>query len=240
MSEELTLDAWRSRLDAQGHHVAPGRESAGTFTLWPGADTIVTVAVEPDGTLRRRFRERFFLCESDPERVFRFTGCPEPHRTRWLRLVDRQPLGYWRDFLAGPGAWTLSRLLRFPEMVVWAERGLRWADLEHPHYREWGLEVPAEVASSFAAAGEADPFRPRVLQSGDELFADAVGACFLFALDDLRDCYFADREGTEVYLAHHHDKVVVSIPTPEARRELLEGIEETAWLFTDVSGFAST
>ena len=47
--------------------------------------------------------------------------------SRWLGLLSRQPEGYWHEFLAGPGAWTLARLTRFPEVVaglnmVWTGR----------------------------------------------------------------------------------------------------------------------
>jgi hypothetical protein len=241
MSEELTLDVWRTRLEVRGHPVTGLEGETGKgFDVWPDATTIVTVAVEPDGTLYRPYRERFFLCEPEPERVFHVTGCPEPHRNRWLSLVDRQPPGYWRDFLAGPGAWTLSRLSRFQEVVAWAGRGLAWASLDDPIHRGWGMELPAEAAPLFPAPCDPDPYRPLGLRADDGRFADAIAACFLFASVAMHDCYLADVAGTEVYLAHHHEKVVVSIPDAEVRAELVQGLAAAPWLFADVSGFAST
>ena len=53
-------------------------------------------------------------------------------------------------------------------------------------------------------------------------------------------CYLADAEGAEVYLAHHHDKVVVSIPDVATRQPLLQELTDAAWLFEDASGYAST
>jgi hypothetical protein len=75
MDEGLTRDAWRDRLTRQGHCVTESTgETATGFTLWPDADTIITVAIEPDATLMQQYRERFFLCEAEPEQVFRLLG----------------------------------------------------------------------------------------------------------------------------------------------------------------------
>src|SRR5689334_22938874 len=60
MPEHMTLAAWRSLLEARGH---PIRQTESGFTVWPGPDAIVTVAVEPDATFYPHNRQRFFLCE---------------------------------------------------------------------------------------------------------------------------------------------------------------------------------
>src|ERR1700722_2486694 len=91
MSESPTLHGWRALLERQGHRVVePDLETVTGFSLSPAADTRVTVAVDPDGLLYPQFRQRFFLCEPEPEQVFRVLGCPEPYRTRWLELVLQQ------------------------------------------------------------------------------------------------------------------------------------------------------
>ena len=159
-------------------------------------------------------------------------GCPEPHRTRWLELVSQQAPGYWQDFLAGPGSWLLSRLARFSRIVAWSDRGLPWNELDCPIHRNGGMAVPAAAAPLFAPAAGPEAARHRLLSASDERFTDAVAACVLFASPGMRDCYLADADATEVYLAHHHEKVVVSIPEVEARRKLLQELEEAAWLFT--------
>lgn len=241
MRQDLTLSGWRARLMSQGHLVTDPRQPTPTgFTLWPDPDTIVTVAVEPDPTLRRKYRQRFFACEPEPEQVFRVTGCPEPHRGCWLELVSRQPPGCWRDFLAGPGSWTLSRLARYRAVVFWTEAGLEWDDLDNTTYREWGMAVPLGAAPFFAAPEGAASHSPRLVPVSDWRFADTVAACFLVASVGWHDCYLADEEGTEVYLAHHHEKVVVSVPAAGTRVELVRELAGASWLFTDVSGYASS
>ncbi len=239
--ERLTLEAWRARLESRGHRIIePTWETATGFTLWPDSNTIITVSIEMDGTLRQQYRQRFFLCDPEPEQVFRVLGCPEPLRTAWLELVSRQPPGYWQDFQAGPGAWLLCRLARFRQVVAWSDRGLPWTGLDYTIHRSWGMEVPARAAPFFAPSDGPEASRPRLLPVEDERFPDTVAACILFASVGMRDCYLSDEAGTEVYLAHHHDKVVVSIPVSTARETLLRELEQAGWLFRDVSGYASS
>jgi hypothetical protein len=241
MAEGLTLAAWRTRLEARGHNISePTWQTVTGFTLYPDADTGITVGVEPDPTLYRQYRQRSFVAEPEPEQVFRATGCPELPRGRWPELVACQPPGCWQDFLAGPGSWLLSWLSRFGRVVAWSDHGLPWDGPDCPDYRTWGLEVPARAAAFFALSDGPEASRPRLLSVADERFADAVAAGVLFASPGMRDCYLADEAGTEVYLVHHHEKVVVSIPDAGAREAVLRERKEAAWLFSDVSGYGSS
>jgi hypothetical protein len=240
LSNPLTLDAWRARLERQGHRIIkPKGKTATGFHLFPDKDTVIWVAVEKDEAMLKEWRQRFFLCEPDPEQVLRVLGCPEPHRGRWLQLVTSQPPGYWRDFLAGPGSWLLSRLTCFREVVAWSDRGLPWDALDDPCHRIWGMEVPTEAARFFAPS-RPDSQLPRRLPVGDVHFADAVAACVLFASVGSHDCYLADGDGAEVYLAHHHDQVIVSIPAVEAREALLRELARAPSVIHDVSGFGAS
>ena len=241
MSEPLTFAAWRARLEGRGQPVKdPEWETVAGFTLWTNPDTVITVGVEPDGTLYPHFRQRFFVCDLEPERIFRVMDCPEPHLRRWLELVLRQPPGYWQDFMVGPGSWLLSRLARFDEVVAWADRGLAWNSLDCSTHRSWGMEIPGEAASFFDPTEGPESSRPRILPVHDARFPDAVAACVLFASVGSHDCYLADASGAEVYLAHHHDEVFVSIPDAQVREDLLAELKVASWVFTDVSGYAST
>jgi hypothetical protein len=167
-------------------------------------------------------------------------GCPEPHCSRWLELLSEQPDGYWRDFLAGPGSWLLCRLSRFQGVVAWSDRGLPWTGLDNDTHRSWGMKVPSRAAPFFAPSDGPEASQPRLLLVEDWRFADAVAACVLFGSVGMRDCYLADLDATEVYLAHHHDKIVVSIPATGVRKELHRDLKGAAWLFSDVSGYGSS
>jgi hypothetical protein len=238
MSDSLTFHSWRECLERQGHVVKESEDKTVTgFHLLPSADTIITVAIELDGTLYRRYRSRYFLCQADAERVLRLFPCLEAQRDRWLELVSCQPPGYWRDFLAGPGSWLLGRLTRFREVVAWANHGLSWAKIDTPTHRRWGMEVPAGAAPVFAAYEASGGHGPLRLAVNDERFPDALAACILHASVGMWDWYLADATGREVYLAHHHDQVVASVPSQAARHELLEELSNAPWLFTDESGY---
>jgi hypothetical protein len=241
MQQGLTLDTWHGRLQARGHRVSePNAEPETGFSLWSDADTIVTVAVEPDGALKPPYRQRFFRCEPEPEQIFRVMGGPGLYCSRWLKQVARQPASYWQDFMAGPGSWLLCRLARFETTVVWANQGMPWDGLDCPIHRSWGMDLPTRATDFFAATAGPDALQPRLLPVRDDRFADVVAACLLFASVGLRDCYLADADASEVYQAHHHDKIVISIPPEATREKLVRQLEEVAWLFTDVSGYASS
>src|SRR5207253_1058875 len=128
----------------------PSWKTVTGFTLFPGPDTIVTLALWPDVLISPRYRQRYFVCEAGPEEVLGVLACPEPHRSRWMELVSLQPPGYWRDFMGGPGSWLLSRLVRIEQVVAWSDRGLAWDDLDCRTHRGWGMVVPAEGAPFFA------------------------------------------------------------------------------------------
>jgi hypothetical protein len=240
MAEELTLEAWWARLKSRGHRTTEStRQTATGFTVWPDPGTVVTVAMEPDPTLYPQYRQRFFVLHPEPDPVFRVLGCPETHRRRWLELVAGQPPGYWQDFLAGPGSWLLCRLTRFRRVIAWSDGGLPWAGLDDPVHREWGMAVPSPAAPFFAPSDGPEAARPRLLPVQDSRFPDAVAACLLFASVGMRDWYLADEAAAEVYLAHHHEQVVASVPASTARDALLRELEEAGWLFRDVSGYES-
>jgi hypothetical protein len=209
MTDELTLAAWLERLKERGYPVhEPDWGTMPRIVVCPHEDIGVT-----------------------PEQVFRMTGCPEPHRSRWLWLVSRQPPGYYQDFMAGPGSWLLSRLARSRRVVAWSDRGLPWDGLDAPLHREWGMDVPSEAAPFFAPTAGPESTGPRLLSVEDGFFADAVAACILFASVGLRDCYLADTDGTEVYLAHHHDQVEVFVPDAGKAERLLGEMEGMGRLF---------
>jgi hypothetical protein len=112
---------------------------------------------------------------------------------------------------------------------------------QHPH-RHSGSGFCWAASSEPSCASRAcgpEACQPRLLAVDDGRFADAVAACLLFASVGMQDCYLADAGAAVVYLAYHHDQIVVSIPDVSARENLLKQLQDAAWLFADVSGFAS-
>src|SRR5262245_8314095 len=137
-----TLQAWRATLEGRG------QLAGGT---WPQPAGQITVAAEDDRTCYDS-RAWHFLCTAPPMHALRALGCPKDHADRWLGLVAEQPPSYWRDFLAGPGSWLLSRLARLGTVVAWAEHGLFWDTLDDPTHHGWGMVVPQGAAVFFAGS----------------------------------------------------------------------------------------
>jgi hypothetical protein len=239
MYKVLALDAWRSRLKSRGHQIiAPEWVSATSLILDVPADMVITVAVQADISVGPAYRNRYFVCEPEPEHVFRQIECPQPHRGRWLELISQQPDSYWRDFMAGPGSWTLARLVRFDQVVIWPEdRGADWGGIDAPAHRHWGMQIPSKAAPYFPPADSPESDVPRVINAESAQFADVVAACFLLSNVGLRDCYLADASGHEVYLINNDEFVFVSIPDLTRRTELLQDLDRAQWPIKNVSGF---
>ncbi len=172
MYQTLALDAWRTRLEKQGHAIVSVQGEPLDFIVQFPPDTIITIALIADWGVYPAYRNRYFVCP-EPGVVLRAANCPEPHRDRWLKLVAEQPPSYWRDFLAGPGSWTLARLLRFREVVVWSNRGVDWTGIDDPFHRAWGMQVPWEAAPYFPPLRGPESFCPHLIIVDQDRFADS-------------------------------------------------------------------
>lgn len=224
----LELNAWRSWLWHQGHQ----------FVAWNGFETpdIIGVICSPQDFLKVSLR---FLCSARAEDVFRVLSCPEPHRSRWLEIANQlaqRPSADFYSFLAGPGSWMLTRLVRFGEVVFWSPgRGLGAHGIDDFRRAGWGVKFSPEAAPFFPTDNEVDSLLPRQITVAQDHFADVVAACFPLAFDG-QGCYIADAAGTEVYWVDNDEVIIASIPDAIEREKLLRELEETPWPFINVSG----
>ena len=254
MAKMFSLDFWRAQLEAQGHFVAAWNTVTGFSVRFP-QETIITVAVYADEAWDKAYRSRYFVCEPEAEEVFAVVNCPAPHRDRWLKIVSHQPPSDWRDYLAGPGSWMLARLARFKEVVFWSEKGLDWQELtrlsiwaaqvqlpleEMTRLGIGRMDLPLELRPFFPDAGSPESYRPQLINVDHEQFADVIAGAFLLANCGLRDCYFADTDAMEVYLADRDEKILVSIPNPITRDKLLKQLEAAPWPLKDLSGYTGS
>ena len=242
VSQVIAIDGWQALLKAQDQDISRcpcGTETGLVLHLDP--EKIVTVALEQDVLVYPKFRHRYFVCSPEPEHVFGALSCPEPLRLRWLQLVSQQRPSYWRDFLAGPGSWLLSRLARFEDVVIWSDRILDWQGIYDATYRDPGMYFP-EAGSSFFSPlrGEPKPFSPCLTAVGQRDFADVVAACFLLVNYGGQDCYVADAEATEVYLVSNDEKVILSIPGVTLRDRIVQELEKSQPPFKNVSGYSGS
>jgi hypothetical protein len=202
--------------------------------VWPTPEAIVTVAVDPDETLKPAYRERYFACRlegADPSGGDPDRSLPLP--AGLARVVGVGPAR--GDFLGGPVLWLAARLQPFPRVLLWpdgeyrdARRFVRpeaLADL--PRLRAYlGSTEPAGVP---IGALVLDLTRP----DDAALFWEVAG----LVGRSHENFYVGDEAATEVYLLHHHDKVVVSVPDQHARWLLLKELAGLSDVFEDWSGY---
>ena len=139
-------------------------------------------------------------------------------------------------------AMVASRLKRFNQVLFWPERGFQGPD---------GCGFLNYLLPDGPRIDEAPCIKQWLLESVDE--PDAAGAAVLDLSIPL-DCnvvweaadlvarmsynmYFGDGACAEVYLVHHHDKVVISIPDKCERDNLIRELSDDKAVFVDRSDY---
>jgi hypothetical protein len=242
--EVLRLSELSQRLQREGHDIEPQSEISDSVRVWPRPERIITVALEPDGTLYKRSRRRYFLCALDAELLLHRAGCSGRITGRWLDALGRfvPNAGIYQDFVAGPGSWTLDQLSHGDAIWVWPDAqpyGWGWGqgDLEQVQ-QFW--KSPITLPSILAVFKDERGPKASLVHTQAEEFVDLLTACCLLTSWSCQNCFMADSKLREVYYVHHHDKVVASIPHTGLRRQTLQGLRFNPDLYTDVSGYRST
>lgn len=231
----ITATELRARLLRAGHDVAHRSNEVAGLDVWPSPDTIMTVALDLDPTLRPAYRERYFACllefETNPVPVIQFDAdfaLPGLFET----IAVEQPVA--ERFMVGPFRWLLSRLSR--HLLLWPSRSdhgkSAFASVEV-------LEFCPELGHWLRAAGlpEAD-VGAVVLDLADQADCRVLWKVASYVAQACDDIYVSDLQCTEVYRMHHHDKIVVSIPDPEARQALLHELMDQYDVLENCSGYS--
>jgi hypothetical protein len=229
------------RLLRSGHHSARGANGAATGSnVWVSPDTIVTIALDEDPTLRRPFRERYFACllesEANPVPVLQFE--PEFDLPGHFETIaaERQAA---EGFMTGPFRWLLRRLVRHRYLLLWPTRkSPQSADKDFassellgncPDLQQW-------LSAAVPTGGEVGAL---VLDMAERIDCRILWMVASDVAESLQDFYVGDLECREVYQMHHHDKVMVSIPDPTVRQALVQNLIDRADVIGDCSGYAS-
>ncbi len=228
------------RIALAGHRAWEGQPELTAGHVNPPRDAYITVGANLDSTLKNEFREYYFCCLL----ISRENPVPGVRDDPRFALAghfpaieaDQPSIG---EFAQGPFRWLLRRLLRFDGLLVWPEsrdesgttqgfyQNLFLGDL--PRLRQRLPADPGELASQGAVALDLkEPEDCRILWE----VANSIASSF-------DNWYVSDPDCLEVYLLHHHDKVVVAIPDEARRAALLDELDESADLIEDYSGYGS-
>ena len=198
-------------------------------------DRIITVAVEEDPILREQYRQRYFVCNG--AQLASLTGLPEGIRERWLGLVSRIPAEWEKAFLAGPGAWLLSRLVSSNGVLTWVsdpENSWYQATVEAFCSRN---RVAAETRVILDLIGQQRRWGAVVLDPKVDWFLDLVALSLSMTSETCVDCFMAEGSCDSFYRIHHHDKIVASIPNAGLRTGVLWDLISNPSFFEDVSDY---
>jgi hypothetical protein len=240
MNECLSRAQLRKLLRSRKHCVKlddTGRESV---YVWPRPDEIITVANEPDWTLREPYRQRYFICRPDRNGI-PLVFYDERFRTEepFSTIIREAPSE--RPFIRGPLLWLLSRVSRESQVVLWPAddfilRGARGFGAIVSN-EETAEAVPHLAAWIKTNAADTSDTGAIMLNPRESVGAWVIWEVMNAVADEFCDAFVGVKDCSEVYLLHHHDCVVVSIPDVEKRRELFRELADQAELFEDYSGY---
>ena len=80
MDEFLPIEQLRTLLLERGHCVEAADGQPETLLIRPPESIYLTVALECDGVMYRRWRERYFLCNPDSSAILTSASVPEAFR----------------------------------------------------------------------------------------------------------------------------------------------------------------
>jgi hypothetical protein len=228
-------------LKCRGHTFSSAKSDEASIDVCPSPETYITVGLDIDGTLKPAYRERYFACvrngDDQPLLLHDPTfALAEPFAT----AAERESRNNY--FVMGPVRWLLVRIRRFERVWVWPRGGFRNDEelgfldkvfkgeqiTQAPHSVHWFARHapdPSLLGAALLSLSDLDD-----CQALWEV-ANLVGECFY-------DFFLSDPACQEVYMMHHHDKLVISIPDAQNRRKLLEELTGLGGLFDDCSGYS--
>jgi hypothetical protein len=235
----ITTDELGHRLVRAGHFACEDGETACGTDVCPTPDTIVTVGMNLDPTLRPACRHRYYACylksEDEPVPALR----DDPSFTLPVPFLAASLESSADDcFLGGPCRWLLQRIARFDSVLLWpACRGSDTAEA----FAQSGLleEVPSLRGKLPADLPSLSGIGAVVLDLLREPDCRVLWDVMSRVSQSFFDFFVADPECREVYRLHHHGKVVVSILEESLRQELLDEIDGHSDLIEDCSGYTS-
>jgi hypothetical protein len=231
------LQELSKRLAMNGHQLWPEtvRHSSST-DVWPSPATIATVAMELDGTLPPSYRHRYFACVLDAEEqpILQYHAAFQLSTPFDSIRVQEPPRGH---FMVGPFLWLLRRLRGFSRILLWPREKYRKTDGVW-FFNPWEVD---HVGALFEWAREAalnslpvDAVMLDLVRQRDCRVLWQIGN---LVADSHLDYYVSNADVTEVYLLHHHDKVIISIPNADLRRKVIRELNEVSDVITDCSDY---
>jgi hypothetical protein len=236
MASIISSDELLRRLIRARHHITGDPEACST-DAGPTPETIVTVGLNLDPTLKPEYRQRYFACllesEKNPVPVIQY----EPLfalAERFRRAAEEHPaVG---EFVDGPFRWVLHRLEGRREVLLWprSRKGCPGGTFENALKSEALPELEQRlgaITASLAGVGAL------VLDTIDPANCGLVWEVANHVRNSITDFYLSEPACSEVYVLHHHEMVQALVPDDWARHCLVEELECWDDVLEDCSGY---
>jgi hypothetical protein len=236
----LSREELRRRLQQQGHSTWLDVEVQGNTTdILPSPDIIITIALDTDATLRTACRERYYVCAKDE--------CGEPLLYQDARFILpscflsasalEPPSG---DFMLGPMPWLFVRLVQLSKILLWPNDKYRQLDGSWC-FQYWEQDQVQLIQQRFRSAKHnSSSTGAMILDLEEPVDSHIVWQVANYVARSSRDFFVSDLECREVYVLHHHDQVVISIPDSLRRDSLIHELNQQSHVLTDLSGYTSS
>jgi len=137
-------------------------------------------------------------------------------------------------YLAGPGTWLFSQLVRHGHTLVWGDGEARWSQDDIDRLVS-DLRLPAPISSLFFPYRATPPVKALMLVAAEPKFARNVAAFLSATSRSYRDYYFSSHDCRIVYCINHHDEIILSVPDSTMLSEIVANLERLQRVFTNNS-----
>jgi hypothetical protein len=225
---EKTLQA---SLLEMGHSI----EQGSTTDVWPPPDIIISVSTSVDATLGHEYRNNYFICQKDGGDAPMIGSLPQyrlPHIWEAAIATFVTP----SFFLLGPFRWACRQLTRYDRIVVWPRSKYRISGSWF--VQEWDRKnVPRLLSLLSTAAGDGNIGAVSLSTSSKAHCMILVEIANYVGTSDF-DMWVSSDNMREVYLLHHHDVVVASVPEYAKRQTILQACAMLGSGLIDASNYS--
>ena len=248
------------QLESQRHELFV--DDKGDSNVCPPVDVVVHIGLGADPMLEVAYRQNYFACywteegrvKAELEPTLSFQGV-------WRELELQAAVSRGGDsvastesdgrhsqneedknaFLNGPMRWLIARIQRFDQILLWPAGAFRRQMNSASIDRQSDSAIDeAEMFQLIKTAGlnnESDGALVLDLQQAAD--CRLIWRVAQFVSHGFDNFYVADSALSEVYVLHHHSRILVSIPSAERRQQLLDELNNLPDVFVDCSGYTS-
>lgn len=203
MRRSIAIQQLQSQLACQGHWFVPSDNIYQSVDVCATPANIVTLATEVQQSLRRKYRNRYYVTTSIGQ---------------YSHL--QVSASFASSFLQGPATWFFHHIATMQQLLLWPPSRYYLPNhswLFHP----WELVQFPELIRQLDRCSRESLVGSLLFDIQDPHFWSVLSECCLAVASGYRDVYLSDPECRCVYMLHHHDMIQLSVPNHDDRDNIL-------------------